>query len=248
MYEVAPSPDVVDAAVRGRTDFAGLVRELVARARGSRAGRRPDQPTWSADASSTDDEVVASVGAAAQRRPRGVGQRLRQRPGRDAAPRPAARPTTRSPTCVEEMLRFDSALQLFERTATAARSRSAASSSRPGQKIAALLGRGQPRPGRLRPTPTSSTSAATPTRTSPSASACTSASARRWPGWSWRSRSRRCSTASPAWRWRASRRAGGTFVLRGSVACQSGVERWTDERRVPRRRRGDHRQARRRAS
>ena len=34
MYEVAPAPETVDAAVRAATDFAGLVRELVGRAAG----------------------------------------------------------------------------------------------------------------------------------------------------------------------------------------------------------------------
>jgi unspecific monooxygenase len=43
------------------------------------------------------------------------------------------------PTCVEEMLRFDSALQLFERTATAPVLIGDVTVE-PGQKIAALLG------------------------------------------------------------------------------------------------------------
>ena len=84
----AVAGDVVDAAVAAATDFAGLVRELVAE-----RGPRP-----------ADDLITDLVGhrahrgrggrggrAAAQRRPRGVGQRVRQRPGRDAAARAAAR-------------------------------------------------------------------------------------------------------------------------------------------------------------
>ena len=47
---------------------------------------------------------------------------------------------------VEEMLRFDSALQLFERTADRARSRSPTSSSGRARRSPALLGRRQPRP------------------------------------------------------------------------------------------------------
>ena len=51
----------------------------------------------------------------------------------------AARPATTSALTVEEMLRFDSALQLFERTATAPVEVGGVVVE-PGQKIAALLG------------------------------------------------------------------------------------------------------------
>ena len=105
----------------GRGDRGRRVRRPGARAGrrapAARPARRPDQRSRGA-ADLTEDEVVAVGGAAAQRRPRGVGQRLRQRAGRACC---AARAATRSPTAaatVEEMLRFDSALQLFERTAT----------------------------------------------------------------------------------------------------------------------------------
>ena len=61
--------------------------------------------------------------------------------------------------------------------------------------------------------------------------ACTSASARRWPGWSWRSRWRRCGSGSPTWRWSGEPESRGTFVLRGfrrvhgrrEAACMSGT-------------------------
>jgi len=113
MYETDPSTEVVDAAVAAATDFAGLARELVAERRRTPAD---DLISDLAATELTDDEVIASIvlllnagheasvnvfgnGAVAMMR-RGL------RPGADV---------TRT---VEEMLRFDSALQLFERTAT----------------------------------------------------------------------------------------------------------------------------------
>ena len=120
MYEVAPSQAVVDAAVTAAEEFAGTIREL-ARARAAeprgRPGLRPGRgPGRRRAAHGGRGRRLRR--AAAQRRPRGVGQRVRQRPGRDAAVRGAGRRPEQVPTCVEEMLRFDSALQLFERTAT----------------------------------------------------------------------------------------------------------------------------------
>jgi cytochrome P450 len=50
------------------------------------------------------------------------------------------------PACVEEMLRFDSALQLFQRTATAAVTVGGVTVE-PGQRIAALLGAANRDPG-----------------------------------------------------------------------------------------------------
>jgi len=134
MYEPAPSPAVVDAAVSAATDFAGLVRELFAERR-----HRPSDDLIS-DLAVTElsaDEQVAAVvlllnagheasvnvfgnGAVAMLR-RGL------RPGVDVA------------LTVEEMLRFDSALQLFERTATEPVAVGDVVVE-PGQKIAALLG------------------------------------------------------------------------------------------------------------
>jgi unspecific monooxygenase len=108
MYEPAPPPAVVDAAVSAATDFAGLVRELIAERR-----QRPVDDLISDLVATglTEDEQVAAVvlllnagheasvnvfgnGAVAMLR-RGL------RPGADVA------------LTVEEMLRFDSALQLF---------------------------------------------------------------------------------------------------------------------------------------
>jgi cytochrome P450 len=134
MYEPAPPHAVVDAAVSAATDFAALVRELIVERR-----QRPADDLISdlvATGLSEDEQVAAVVlllnagheasvnvfgnGAVAMLR-RGL------RPGADVA------------LTVEEMLRFDSALQLFERTATEPVPVGDVVVE-PGQKIAALLG------------------------------------------------------------------------------------------------------------
>jgi unspecific monooxygenase len=138
MYEVAPSEAVVDAAVRAAADFAALVREL---ARERAAAPRDDLVSDLVRASSegfTEDEVVASAvlllnaGHEASVNVFGNGLvallRADVRPGEDQLA-----------TCVEEMLRFDSALQLFERTATRPLE-VAGVRVEVGQKVAALLG------------------------------------------------------------------------------------------------------------
>ena len=117
--------EVEDAAVRAAEEFAATVREP-ARER----CRRPRATTWSATwsrrahlrrrtpARLTEDEVVASavllLNAGHEASVNVFGN------GLVAIPGAACAPTRGAPTCkVEEMLRFDPALQLFERTATA---------------------------------------------------------------------------------------------------------------------------------
>jgi unspecific monooxygenase len=134
MYEVAPSQQVVDAAVRAATDFAGLVRELVAE---RRARPADDLITDLVGTELTEDEVVAAVvlllnaghEASVNVFGNGLVAMLQRglRPGADVA------------VTVEEMLRFDSALQLFERTATED-VQVGDVTVQEGQKIAALLG------------------------------------------------------------------------------------------------------------
>jgi cytochrome P450 len=113
MYEPAPSQAVVDAAVAAARDFAALVRDLVAT---RRAHPADDLITDLVATELTEDEVVAAVvlllnaghEASVNVFGNGLVAMLRRglRPGADVA------------STVEEMLRFDSALQLFERTAT----------------------------------------------------------------------------------------------------------------------------------
>jgi unspecific monooxygenase len=144
MYEPAPGAEVVDAAVSASGEFAGLVRELVAQ---RRADPRDDlisdlvSRSSAEDGQLSEDEVVAAVvlllnaghEASVNVFGNGLVAMLRRglRPGDDVA------------LTVEEMLRFDSALQLFERTATEPVEVGPAGASvllEPGQRIAVLLG------------------------------------------------------------------------------------------------------------
>lgn len=140
MYEPSPGPAVVDAAVAAATDFAGLVRELVAE---RRASPREDLITDLAATDLSDDEVVAAVvlllnaGHEASVNVFGNGLVAMLRRGLSPAPGPDLALT------VEEMLRFDSALQLFERTATEPVEVGPEDGPvlvEPGEKIAVLLG------------------------------------------------------------------------------------------------------------
>lgn len=137
MYEVAPPPSVVDAAVVAAKEFSSAIRAL-ARERTVRPAA--DLLSDLVATELTEHEVVASAvlllnaGHEASVNVFGNGLvgmlRAGVRPGTD----PGA-----VALCVEEMLRYDSALQLFERTATA--TVEVAGITLPqGQKIAALLG------------------------------------------------------------------------------------------------------------
>ena len=134
MYEPAPAPEVVDRAVTASAEFADLVREHLAHRR-----RTPGDDLTSdlLAAGLSDDELVAAVvlllnaghEASVNVFGNGLVAMLSRglRPGADAA------------LTVEEMLRFDSALQLFERTATQDVEVGGVVVEE-GQRIAALLG------------------------------------------------------------------------------------------------------------
>ena len=134
MYEVAPAQQTVDDAVRAAEDFAGLVRELVGERRTTPAD---DLITDLAATELTEDEVVAAVvlllNAGHEASVNVFGN------GLTAMLRRGLRPSTDVPATVEEMLRFDSALQLFERTAMEDVEVGDVTVEA-GQKIAALLG------------------------------------------------------------------------------------------------------------
>jgi len=139
MYEVAPGEAVVAAAVRAATDFAATVREV---ARERAADPRDDLVSDLVRGGGlSEDEVVASAvlllnaGHEASVNVFGNGLVAMLRAG----VRPAGDTADEVATCVEEMLRYDSALQLFERTATA-EVEVAGVTVEPGRKIAALLG------------------------------------------------------------------------------------------------------------
>jgi unspecific monooxygenase len=134
MYEPSPSSPVVDAAVKAASDFADLVRELAA---ARRTHPEADLITDLVGTELTEDEVVAAVvlllnaghEASVNVFGNGLVAMLRRglRPAQDVA------------LTVEEMLRFDSALPLFERTATEPVEVGGVTLE-PGQKIAVLLG------------------------------------------------------------------------------------------------------------
>ncbi len=134
MYEVAPGEDVVAAAVIAAGEFDGLMRELLGERR-----RTPtdDLLTDLAAGELTDDEVVASavllLNAGHEASVNVFGN------GLVALLQRGLRPGPDVPACVEEMLRFDSALQLFERTATEPVEVGGVTVE-PGQKVAVLLG------------------------------------------------------------------------------------------------------------
>jgi unspecific monooxygenase len=137
MYEVAPTPNVIAAAVSAAREFSGTLREL---AHERRARPAADLLSDLVATELTENEVVASAvlllnaGHEASVNVFGNGLVGLLRSGARLAPKPAA-----IAICVEEMLRFDSALQLFERTAVE-RVEIADIVVEPGQKIAALLG------------------------------------------------------------------------------------------------------------
>lgn len=145
MYEVPPGPGVVDAAVQAAREFDAFVRELVDERR--RAPQDDLVSDLAGSAELTDDEVVAAVvlllnagheasvnvfgnGLVAMLRAGHTLGGLLER-GHDLA------------LTVEEMLRYDSALQLFERTATedvVVGPEGGQVVVEQGQKIAVLLG------------------------------------------------------------------------------------------------------------
>jgi unspecific monooxygenase len=138
MYEPAPSPAVVDAAVAAATDFAALVRDL---ADARRARPADDLISDLVATELSADEVVAAVvlllNAGHEASVNVFGN------GLVALLRRGLRPAADVALTVEEMLRFDSALQLFERTALEDVEIGPADRSvtvGKGQKIAVLLG------------------------------------------------------------------------------------------------------------
>jgi cytochrome P450 len=139
-YEVAPNDEVRDAAVHAASEFGAVIREIARdRAKDPRADLISDLvAARDSGARLSEDEVVASAvlllnaGHEASVNVFGNGLAAMLRHGVRPAPAETA-------TCVEEMLRFDSALQLFERTATEPVTVGDVTVE-PGQKIAALLG------------------------------------------------------------------------------------------------------------
>ncbi len=142
MYEYDVAPDVEAAARRACDEFDAYLRWLAAR---RRADPRDDLISALATAEElSDDELVANAilllnaGHEASVNTLGNGLlALLRHP--DQLARVRADPDALVPAAVEEMIRFDSPLQLFERTAYSDIEISGVI-VRSGQKIAALLG------------------------------------------------------------------------------------------------------------
>ncbi len=136
MYEPSPGPETVDAAVTAATEFADLVRDHVAR---RRVQPGEDLTTDLLAAGLTEVELVAAVvlllNAGHEASVNVFGN------GLVAALRHGVRlgEVDDLPVLVEEMLRFDSALQLFERTATTDVEVGGVVVAE-GERVAALLG------------------------------------------------------------------------------------------------------------
>jgi unspecific monooxygenase len=140
MYEPSPSDEVVAAAVSSATEFAAAVRELAAERAGSPREDLLSDLVAARDGAArlSEDEVVASavllLNAGHEASVNVFGNGLVALLSRGLMPAKGE-----EALCVEEMLRFDSALQLFERTATEDVEIGGVTVEG-GQKIAALLG------------------------------------------------------------------------------------------------------------
>ncbi len=138
MYEPSVGRATTAAAVAAAADIADLVRGLLRHRAAHPAG---DLLSDLAGAGLSEDEAVASAvlllnaGHEASVNAFGNGLVAMLRRGGDRGPGPGADPEA----CVEEMLRFDPPLQLFERTATAPVALGGVRVE-PGQRVAMLLG------------------------------------------------------------------------------------------------------------
>lgn len=142
MYETSAPREVVDAAVRAAVDFAAFVRDFVG---ARRANPVDDLVSDLAATELSDDEVIASVvlllNAGHEASVNGFGNGLpailSAYPGFGRTHAPSE--TKEWALVVEEMLRYDTPAQLFERTAIEPVEVGGVVVE-PGQKIAALLG------------------------------------------------------------------------------------------------------------
>lgn len=144
MYEYGLSPEQQDAAERAAAEFVAYLRDLIALRRTSPGTDLVSDLVAVTDtdgAKLTEDELVATAvlllmaghEATVNVIGNGVNALMRHRSQWERLS------PELMPTAVEELIRFDSPLQLFERTATE-RVEIAGHVVEPGEKIAALLG------------------------------------------------------------------------------------------------------------
>lgn len=142
MYEPVPGAEVVDEAVAASVEFAALTRSVVGQRRSHPAN---DLISDLASTELSEDEVVASVilllnaGHEASVNVFGNGMAAVLRGGRFGELTAVGATSAGRAIAVEELLRFDAAGQLFERTATEPVEIGGVGIE-PGEKIAVLLG------------------------------------------------------------------------------------------------------------
>jgi cytochrome P450 len=145
MYEPSISGDVQEAALRASAEFADYMRELVVGRRGALGDDLLSDLLRAQEGEDglTDDEVLASaillLNAGHEASVNVFGNGLVALLSRRDQWRRLVQGEVAFAVAVEEMLRFDSALQLFERTATAD-VEVADVVVREGEKVAVLLG------------------------------------------------------------------------------------------------------------
>ena len=208
MYEQGVDETTEKEAVAASEAFAGYVRDVVDERR-AHAGPGDDLVSHLLETDLSDDELIASVvlllnaGHEASVNVFGNGlNALLTHP--DQLERITSGEVPMA-TALEELIRFDAPLQLFERTAVEDVEVGGVE-VRAGQKVACLMGSAN-RDDAVFPQADQLDVGRDPNPHVASAWACTSASARRWPAWSWRSRSAACWSASRASASPAPRRA-----------------------------------------
>ncbi|MFD1147804.1 cytochrome P450 [Saccharothrix hoggarensis] len=146
MYEYDLAPDKRAAAEHAATEFVAYLRELVALRRATPGDDLVSDlvaVTGTDGAKLTEDELVATavllLMAGHEATVNVIGNGVRALMNHPSEWRRLVADPTLLPTAVEELIRYDSPLQLFERTATAPVT-IAGHVVEPGQKIAALLG------------------------------------------------------------------------------------------------------------
>jgi cytochrome P450 len=232
MYEVNPTEEAGRVASRAALEFSEYLREL------SRARRRLPADdlitalTQVVDGGDqlTEDELIGTcvlllnAGHEATVNATGIGWwQLFRHPDQLDRLRAGITPGTAQgpallPRAVDELLRFDTPLQMFERWVLQDVEICGVQVPK-GAELGLLFGSANRDPAAF-DDPTRWTSAAATTLTSASGPAPTTAWARRWAGWSWSCRLGRCCAACRGWRRPRSRRGSRPTSCAGCRRCR----------------------------